>query len=142
MDTWVIVVYVIIAVLIIAAFIGYRFFRRYLNRKMVEQKTIVNENKQTVSIFVMEKRKGKITSANLPKSVTDQIPVLYKIKKMPLITAKVGPQIVTLICDDDLYDKIPDKKNVNVELAGIFIASIKQQQNTSKAKNKSKRKKR
>ncbi len=109
---------------------------------MVEQKTIVNENKQTVSIFVMEKRKGKITSANLPKSVTDQIPVLYKIKKMPLITAKVGPQIVTLICDDDLYDKIPDKKNVNVELAGIFIASIKQQQNTSKAKNKSKRKKR
>jgi hypothetical protein len=59
---------------------------------------------------------------------------------MPLITAKIGPQVVTLVCEDDVYDKLPEKKNVNVELAGIFIVTVKQTQH-NKSQKKGKRKK-
>ena len=43
---------------------------------------------------------------------------------MCMIKAKVGPQIVTLICEDDVFKKLPDKKNIRVDLAGIFIVGI------------------
>lgn len=137
----VLIVYAVIIVLIIVGFFVFRIFRKRMNKKLEDQKTIVNEHKMPASIFVLEKRKAKITEAKLPKNIADQIPAIYKLKKMPLITAKVGPQVVTLVCEDDIYDQIPDKKNVNVELAGIFIVSVKQStQKPGKGKSKRKRK--
>ena len=121
----VLIIYGVIAVVIAGLVIGYRFLRKRMKRKMEEQQDIVNEHKISTSVFVIEKRKGKITEAKLPKNVLSQIPAIYKIRKMPLITAKIGPQIVTLVCEDDIYEKIPEKKNINVELAGIFIVSVK-----------------
>ena len=44
---------------------------------------------------------------------------------MPLVKAKVGPQIVNLMCDKSVFEIIPVKKNVKVELAGIYIVSVK-----------------
>ena len=119
------IVYGIILVVIIAGFIAFRIIRKRLKKKVDDQKAMVEHNKRTVSIFVIEKKKAKISEANLPKMVADQIPAIYKLKKLPLITAKVGPQIITLICEDSLYDQIPDKKNVTVDVAGIFIAGVK-----------------
>jgi uncharacterized membrane protein YqiK len=134
----VLIIYGVVAVVIVALVIGYTILRKRLKKKMDDQKALVDENKINASIFVIEKRKAKITEANLPKNVMSQIPALYKIRKMPLITAKIGQQIVTLVCEDDLYDKIPDKKNINVELAGIFIVSVKN--NPQKPGKKKKRK--
>ena len=122
MPIW--VVYIIILVVAIAAFFGFRIFRKRMQKKMEAQKTMVNQHKVTTSIFVIEKKKGKIADAKLPKQIIDQIPMIYKIRKLPLVTAKVGPQIVTLICEDDVFKKLPDKKNVRVDLAGIFIVGI------------------
>ncbi len=133
----VLILYGVIALVIVALVIGYRFLRKRMQKKIEAQKVIVDEHKISTSIFVIEKRKGKITEAKLPKNVISQIPAIYKLRKMPLITAKIGPQIVTLVCEDNLYDKIPDKKNVNVELAGIFIVSVKNQvQKPGKKKRK------
>ena len=44
---------------------------------------------------------------------------------MAIIKAKVGPQITTLMCDKPVYDILPVKKNVKVEMAGIYIVGIK-----------------
>ncbi|MGL4370949.1 MAG: hypothetical protein ACRCUT_14945 [Spirochaetota bacterium] len=117
-------IYVIILVVLIAAYFGFRLFRKKMMKRAAAQKDIVNQHKITTSIFVIEKKKGKIVDAKLPKTVIDQIPRIYKIRKLPLVTAKVGPQIVTLICEDDVFKKLPDKKNVRVDLAGIFIVGI------------------
>lgn len=38
--------------------------------------------------------------------------------------AKVGPQIVTLMCDKPVYQVLPVKKNVKVDLAGMYIVGI------------------
>jgi hypothetical protein len=46
---------------------------------------------------------------------------------VPIVKAKIGPQVMDLLCDEDIFNKLPERKSVNVELAGIFIAGIKQQ---------------
>ena len=118
------IVYGVVIVVLIAVFFGIRYFGKRLKKKAEAQKTVVNQHKVTTSIFVIEKKKGKLADAKLPKPVLEQIPAIYKLRKLPLVTAKIGPQIVTLICEDDVFKKLPDKKNIRVDLAGIFIVGI------------------
>ena len=115
----------VIAVIIVGAIIGFRFFKSKIQKKMDDQQTLVNQHKMPASILVLEKRKDKISNANIPKSVISQIPKMYKIKKVPIVKAKIGPQIMDLLCDEEVFDKLPERKTVRVELAGIFIAGIK-----------------
>jgi len=101
------------------------FLNKWSSKKMEEQQGIIERNKQTATIFVIDKSRGKIKDANFPKSMVDQIPRYTKLMKMNFIKAKVGPQFVTLICEKDIYNAMPVKKNVKVELAGIYITSLK-----------------
>jgi hypothetical protein len=79
-----------------------------------------------VQILILEKRKDKVSNANIPKNVIAQIPKVYKIRKVPLVKAKIGPQVMDLLCDETVFDKLPEKKTVQVEMAGIFIVGIRQ----------------
>lgn len=121
-----IIILIIILIIIIAGIIGYRFLRKKIQKKMDDQQVLVDQHKVSASILVLEKRKDKITNANIPKSVMEQIPKVYKIKKVPIVKAKIGPQVMDLLCDEDVFDKLPERKSVRVDLAGIFIAAIKQ----------------
>ncbi len=125
MESKILIIYGIIFLVIVLLVVGFKFLKKRIAKKMDTQKEMVNQHKQTVSIFVISKKKGKISEARLPKAVMEQVPKIYKVKKMPLITAKVGPQIVTLLSEEDIYKKIPEKKNITIELAGIFIVGIK-----------------
>ena len=102
------------------------FFRKKVKNRMNEQQIMVDQHKVSVQILVLEKRKDKVTNANIPKNVIEQIPKLYKIRKVPLVKAKVGQQVLDLLCDETVFDKLPEKKTVQVDLAGIFIAGIRQ----------------
>lgn len=116
--------YIIIAVVVAGLVAGFIFLRKKFRKRMNDQDSIVNQHKVVTSILVLEKRKDKVTNANMPKAVIAQIPKLYKIKKMPLVKAKIGPQVMDLLCDDSVFDKLPERKTVRVELAGIFIAGL------------------
>ena len=39
--------------------------------------------------------------------------------------AKVGPQIVSLVADEKIFDDIPVKKEVKAVVSGIYITSVK-----------------
>ena len=54
----------------------------------------------------------------------NQLLVLYKKMKMYFVQAKIGPQIMTLMCDKKVFAAIPVKKNIKVEIAGIYIVSV------------------
>lgn len=123
MDTWKIVL--IVAIVIIAVLAGLYFWGRKLQKKYDEQQTLIDQNKQQVQIFVIDKKKDKITNVKLPKQVREQFPKRYKNKKMPIVIAKIGPQITTLLCDEKIYKDLPVKKQVKVELAGLFIVGVK-----------------
>ena len=39
--------------------------------------------------------------------------------------AKVGPQIMSLICDEKIFDSVPVKKEVKAVVSGIYITDVK-----------------
>lgn len=123
MEWW--VLYIILALIIGALVGGFFILRKKMQQKMDVQKELVDQHKMTTTILILEKRKDKIANANIPKSVIDQIPKIYKIRKVPIVKAKIGPQVMDLLCEEDVFDKLPEKKSVKVEMAGIFIAGIK-----------------
>ena len=115
--------WIVIAVLAVVL-VGLYFWGRKLQTKYDEQQKIISDNKQAVTLFVIDKKKDTLTNLKLPKQVKDQLPRLYKKRKMPVVIAKIGPQIQTLLCDQKIYDVLPTKKQVKVELAGILIVNV------------------
>jgi len=119
------ILYIILGVIIAAIVAGYFFLKKRMEKKVSLQKDLVDQHKVATSILVLEKRMDKVNNANMPKSVIAQIPKIYKFRKVPIVKAKIGPQVMDLLCDEDIFNKLPERKSVNVELAGIFIAGIK-----------------
>ncbi len=117
------IILIIFAVIVVIA-AGFYIFNKWAYKKIDAQQSIIDKSKQRMSIYVIDKRKDKITNINMPKMVIEQIPKFYKFIKMYFVQAKVGPQIVTLMCDKRVFEAIPVKKNVKVEIAGIYIVSV------------------
>lgn len=115
--------WIVIAVLA-AVLVGLYFWGRKLQTKYDEQQQLINDNKQSATIFVIDKKKDHVANLKLPKQMKDQLPWMYKKRKMPVVIAKIGPQIQTLMCDQRVYDSIPTKKQIKVELAGILIVNV------------------
>jgi len=123
MGIWDIVIIVSIVVLVLG--VGFYFLNKWAGKRAAQQQEMVQQHKQTMSIYVIDKKKDKITNANMPKAMIDQMPRMGKIMKMPLVKAKIGPQIMTLICDADVFKALPTKKTVTVEMAGAYIVGMK-----------------
>lgn len=115
----------IVTIVMIAVLAGLYFWGKKLQKKYDEQQALIDQNKQQAQIFVIDKKKDKITNVKLSKQVKEQFPKRYKKRKMPIVIAKIGPQITTLLCDEKIYKDLPVKKQVKVELAGLFIVGIK-----------------
>jgi len=45
--------------------------------------------------------------------------------KVPVVKAKVGPRIMTMVADEKIFDLIPVKKEVKAEVSGIYIVGIR-----------------
>ena len=115
---------IIVAAVIVAVVAGLYFLNKWAYQKMDTQQQMINNVKTLTNMYVIDKKKAKITEVNMPKVVTENMPKMYKFIKMRFVQAKIGPQIVTLICDKRIFDIIPVKKNIKAELAGIYIVSI------------------
>lgn len=114
---------IVIVVLAIAIFLMYRMNRKAMGQ-MIQAQDFIDQNRTTVQIFVIDKKQEKPSTSNMPKAVFEQMPKKAKMRKANLVRAKVGPQIVTLMCDKPVYNVIPVKKNVKVDLAGMYIVGI------------------
>ncbi len=44
---------------------------------------------------------------------------------MPIVQAKVGPRIMTLAAEKNVWDVLPVKQEVKVDISGIYITGIK-----------------
>lgn len=109
-------------ILVIAAIIAILYFvGRRLQKKQNESQQMIDQNRQKVTAFIIDKKKAKITEANFPKSVMDQVPKRMKLFKLPLVKVKVGPQIVTMIADKPVFEALPLKKQVQLEISGGYI---------------------
>lgn len=136
----------LIIVLIVCALY---FINRAAYKKMDEQQALIDSTKMSATIYVIDKKRDKITNINLPKAAQEQIPAYAKLMKMYFVKAKIGPQIVTLMCDKNVFNAVPLKKNIKAQISGMYLVDfvglksaeqMKQQQKEKKKQEKEKKK--
>lgn len=120
---WTVVLIVLISIIVILAILY--FVGRKLQKKQDAQQAQVEANKQTITMLIIDKKKMKLTEAGLPQSVIDQTPKLMRRSKLPIVKAKIGPQIMSLVCDGKIFDSVPLKKEVKAVVSGIYITEVK-----------------
>ncbi len=120
-----IIISIIVLVVMIAILIALYFFGNKLQEKQMAQREQIDAASQPATLFIIDKKIMPMKDAKLPKMVMDQAPKRYQRAKIPVVKAKVGPQIMTLICDEGIYDDVPQHGEVKVMLSGIYITSVK-----------------
>lgn len=121
----VVIILLIVLAVIIALFIGLSIYGRKLQKKSEQSQAQMKAGAQTVSILVIDKKRIKLKEANLPKIVVDQTPKYLRGSKVPIVKAKIGPKVMTLMCDEKIFDLIPVKKEVKAVMNGIYIMDVK-----------------
>ena len=124
MKPWVIVLIVIAVVLLIAIVVLYILGKR-AQKKQAEQEQLLQQNKQTVSMLIIDKKRMKLKDSGLPQAVIEQAPKLMRSSKLPIVKAKVGPQVMSLVCEEKIFDSVPVKKEVKAVISGIYITDVK-----------------
>ena len=124
MSTGLIIFLSILAVLLILIVILY-FVGKKMQKKQEEQDAMMEANKQTVSMLIIDKKRMKLKDSGLPAMVIEKTPKIMRRAKLPIVKAKVGPQIMTLVSDEKIFDMIPVKKEVKAVVSGIYIIGVK-----------------
>lgn len=116
----IIVLAVLIALIVVLYFLG-----KKAEKRQAEQQAQMEQYKQSISMLIIDKKRMKITESGLPQSVIDQTPKMMRRAKLPIVKAKVGPQIMSLVCDEKIFDSVPIKKEVKAVVSGIYITEVK-----------------
>lgn len=124
MDTFLTVLVIILIVLGISLVV-LTVLGRKAQKKQVEQKQQMDAMAQNVTMLVIDKKKMKLKDAGLPAMVLEQTPKLMRNTKLPIVKAKIGPKVMTLICEASIFDSIPVKKEVKAVVSGLYITSVK-----------------
>ncbi|MCI8899569.1 MAG: hypothetical protein K2P42_00325 [Lachnospiraceae bacterium] len=114
------VLIILVVLLVVLYFVG-----KKMQKKQAEQEAQIEAAKQTVTMLIIDKKKLKLKDAGLPAAVLEQTPKYMRRAKFPIVKAKIGPQIMSLICDASIFDIIPVKKEVKATVSGIYITDVK-----------------
>ncbi len=124
MNTVLIVLLVILVIVIIGVVVLY-FVGRHLEKRQDEQQETIDANAQVVNMLIIDKKKLKFRDAGFSDVIIDQIPKYLRRSKVPIVKAKVGPRIQTLLCDPMIYDQVPLKKEVKATVSGMYITAVR-----------------
>lgn len=117
----ILIVLLVIAVLMVVMY----FLGKRAEKKSEEQKATIEAQAQTMTFYVIDKKRMKITEAGLPKIVLDQTPKYLRWTKLPMLKVKVGPRVMSLICDEKIYDSILPKQEIKATVSGLYVTSAK-----------------
>lgn len=110
----------LVIVLVVLYFLGKR-----AQKKQTEQKKQLDAAAQNVNMLIIDKKRMKIKEAGLPSVVMEQTPKYLRRAKLPIVKAKVGPKVMTLMCDEAIFPYIPVKKEVKAVVSGLYITDVK-----------------
>ena len=116
---------IILAIVIVIALIVLYFVGRRLQKKQESQQASIDAAAQTMNFFIIDKKKMKITEAGLPKMVVDQTPKYMRRAKLPILKVKVGPRVMSLICDAKIFETLAPKQEVKATVSGIYVTNAK-----------------
>lgn len=116
----IIIMIVLLLVLAVLYFLG-----RKMQKKQAAQQEQIDAAAQNITMLVIDKKRMKLKDAGLPSIVVEQTPKLLRGSKLPIVKAKVGPKIMTLICEESIFDSVPIKKEIRAVVSGIYITSVR-----------------
>ncbi len=119
-----IVLLVLLALLVIGVIVLY-FVGKRLQKKQEEQQAQIAAASQSVSMLIIDKKKMRMKDSGLPAAVLAQTPKLMRRSKVPIVKAKVGPKMMIFICDAEIFDTIPIKKEVKASISGLYLTSVR-----------------
>ncbi|MEG0806289.1 MAG: hypothetical protein RR364_06950 [Lachnospiraceae bacterium] len=115
----------IIAIVLVGVVIALYIVGRKAEKKKKEQDVQIAAAAQTVSMLIIDKKRMRLKDSGLPQAVIDQTPKYLRWAKAPIVKAKVGPKIVSLICEENIFNMIPVKKEVKAVVSGLYITAVK-----------------
>lgn len=119
------IIMLVVIVVLIAAIIALYFFGKKTEKKQAEQQEQLKAMAQNVTMLVIDKKRMKIKEAGLPSVVLENTPKYLRRAKVSVVKAKVGPKVMTLMCDDKIFPYVPVKKEVKAVVSGIYITDVK-----------------
>ena len=124
MDTFLTVLFIVI--IVVAAVLALLYFLgSKAQKKQAAQQEMMDAMAQTVNMLIIDKKKMKITEAGLPQQAVDGTPKYMRWMKMPVVKAKVGPRVMTFMCDPNVYEMVPVKQEVKATVSGLYITKVK-----------------
>ena len=100
------IVLIVIAVVLVVAFIVLTILGKKAQKRKEEQDEQIAAASQTVNMLIIDKK-------------------LMRRSKLPVVKAKVGPRVMSLIADEQIFDEIPLKKEVKASVSGIYITAVR-----------------
>ena len=119
------IVLIVIAVALLAFTIAMYFMGKKAQKRQEEQNEQLAATAQTVSMLIIDKKRMRLKDSGLPTIVLEQSNALLRNSKVPIVKAKIGPKVMTFICDASIYDNIPVKKEVKAVVSGLYITEVK-----------------
>ena len=119
------IVFIVVAVIVVALIVVLTILGKRYQKKNAEQQEQMEAAKQQVTMFIISKKRLKLNEAGLPPQVMASTPKLMRRSKLPIIKAKIGPQVMNLVCDAKIFDSVPEKKEVKATISGIYVTEVK-----------------
>ena len=119
------IIMLIVLVVLIGVCVALYFFGKKAQKKQAEQQQQMDAVAQTISMLIIDKKKMKLKDAGLPAVVLENTPKYLRRSKLPIVKAKVGPRVMSLICDAKVFDTIAPKQEVKATVSGLYITAAK-----------------
>jgi len=118
------VLLIILAILVVALVVIYLLGKK-AEKKQADSQKAMDAAAQTMSFFIIDKKKVPLKEAGLPKAVLESTPKYLRRAKMPVLKVKVGPKVMTLICDAKIFPTLLPKQEVKATVSGIYVTAAK-----------------
>lgn len=115
---------VVIAILLIGLVALY-FWGKRMEKKQAENEEQIKAMAQRVTMLVIDKKRMKLKDAGFPAAVLESTPKYLRRAKVAVVKAKVGPKIMTFMCQEQIFPLVPVKKEVKATVSGIYITDVK-----------------
>ncbi len=119
------IILIVLIVLLIASIIALYFFGKKQQKKQEETQEQMKAMAQHVTMLVIDKKRMKIKEAGFPAIVLENVPKYLRWTKVCVVKAKVGPKIVSLMCDEKIFPLVPVKKEVKAVISGIYLTEVR-----------------
>ena len=120
-----VIVLIVLLVILIGITVALYFWGKKLEKRQAEQQEQIKAHSQQISLLIIDKKRMPLKESGLPQAVLDSAPWYSKRAKLPIVKVKAGPQIMNLICAEEIFDQIPTKREVKATVSGLYLTSVR-----------------